>query len=84
MVNPTVLAWMILVVFLAMCEHVSVPYSLWDHTQLGGGSASKRLMSALAYGWVERCNDIVGCGTNSFKDKYICANICRLYLLHEI
>ena len=61
------LAWLILVVFLAMCEFASVPYSLWESCPARGGSATERLMSALAYGWVERCSDIAGCGTNFFQ-----------------
>ena len=45
-----------------------------NHVQLGGGSAAERLMSALAYGWVEFCNDVVGCGKSFFQDKYfLCA-----------
>ena len=54
-----------------------------NHAQLEGGSVGERLMSALAYGWVERC-DIASCGTTSFKDKYSSVNLCKLYLLHEI
>ena len=53
--------------------HVSLlvsPYSLWNHAQLGGGSVVECLMSTLAYGWVERCSDVVGCDTNLFHDKY--------------
>ena len=37
-----------------------------NHSQLGGGSVAERLMSTLAYGWVERCSDIAGCGTSFF------------------
>ena len=55
-----------------------------NNAQLGGGCAVERLMSALAYGWVGRCSDVVGCETTSFKDKYLCVNHCKLYLLHEI
>ena len=55
-----------------------------NHAQLGGGSVAKRLMSALDYGWVECCSDVAGCGTTSFKDKYLCVNLCKWYLLHEI
>ena len=36
-----------------------------NHAHLGGGSDAERLRSTLAYGWVERCNDVAGCGTNS-------------------
>ena len=38
------------------------PYSLRNHAQLGGGSVAKRMISTLAYGWVERCSDVAGCG----------------------
>ena len=31
-----------------------------NHAQLGGGSYAEILRSALAYGWVERCSDVVG------------------------
>ena len=41
-----------------------------NHAQLKGGSVAERLNNALAYGWVERCSDIVGCGTSFFRDKY--------------
>ena len=43
------------------------PYSLENHAQLGGGSAAERLRSTLAYGWVERCSDIAGCGRIFYK-----------------
>ena len=51
-----------------------IPYG--NHAQLEGGNAAERLMSALAYGWVERCSDVAGCGTNLFQDKYLCVNLC--------
>ena len=38
-----------------------------NHAQLGGGSVAERLRSTLAYGWVERCSDVAGCGTSSYK-----------------
>ena len=38
-----------------------------NHARLGGGSAADRLMNALAYGWVERCSDVAGCGTISYQ-----------------
>ena len=44
--------------------------ALWNHAQLGGGSGVEILISTLAYGWVERCSDIAGCGTTLFRDKY--------------
>ena len=50
-----------------MCEPAYFPYSLGNHAQLRGGSVDERLRSTLAYGWVERCSDIVGCGTSSYK-----------------
>ena len=81
LINPTLLAWLIccspdkpncvgldelctLVVLLslAMCNHVS---SLGNHARLGGGNVAERLRSMLAYGWVERCSDVAGCGTSS-------------------
>ena len=33
-----------------------------NHAQLGGGSVAEILKSTLAYGWVERCSDVAGCG----------------------
>ena len=33
-----------------------------NHAQLGGGSVAERLMSTLAYGWVEHCSEVAGCG----------------------
>ena len=50
-----------------LCVRLLVPYSLENHAQLGGGSIAERLRSTLAYGWVERCSDIAGCGTSSYK-----------------
>ena len=43
------------------------PYSLENHAQLGGGSVAERLKSTLAYGWVERCSDVAGCGRRFHK-----------------
>ena len=40
--------------------------------QLGGGSGAERVMSTLAYGWVERCSNIASCGEASSQDKYSC------------
>ena len=59
-----------------------IPYG--NHAQLGDGSATERLMSALAYGWVECCNDVVGCRTSSFQDKYLCVKkfIC-IFLMKD-
>ena len=39
-----------------------------NHAQLGGGGDAEKLMSTLAYGWVERYGDIASCGT-SFASK---------------
>ena len=39
-------------------------------------------MSTLAYGWVEHCSDIVGCGTTLSQDKYfILFNLCNCICL---
>ena len=38
-----------------------------NHAHIRGANDVERLMSTLAYGWVERCSDVAGCGTNSFK-----------------
>ena len=48
------------------------PSSLWNHSQLGGGSDAEKMMSTLAYGWVERCSDIASCGTRLFQDMFSC------------
>ena len=66
LINPTVLAWMCFM-YPWLCVILLVPYSLENHAQLGGGSVVERLMSTLAYGWVERCSDVAGCGTNYYK-----------------
>ena len=50
-----------------------------NHSLLGGGSAIERLMSTLAYGWVERCSDIAGCGM-SFASKISILVFKCLYL----
>ena len=52
-----------------------------NHAQLESGSGVERLMNTLAYGWVERCNDITSCGEASSQDKYSCVfNICKLFV----
>ena len=48
-----------------LCLSLLVPYSLGNHARLGGGSIVERLKSTRAYGWVERCSDVAGCGVNS-------------------
>ena len=50
-----------------------------NHAQLGGGNVAERLMSTLAYGWVERCSDIAGCGM-SFASKISILVFKSLYL----
>ena len=48
---------------LAACDLSSVPLiPCGNNAQLGGGSVAEGLMSTLAYGWVERCSDLAGCG----------------------
>ena len=64
-----------------LCVSLLVPYSLGNHAQLGGGSVAERLMSTLAYGWVERCSDVAGCGAiYSSKDKFCCYSISANYI----
>ena len=58
------LDWLSFIVSLAMGKSTSVPYSLGKSCPDGGGSVAERLMSTLAYGWVESCSDIAGCGTS--------------------
>ena len=50
-----------------LCVSLLVPYSLENHAQLRGGSVPEILRSTLAYGWVERCSDVAGCGMSSYK-----------------
>ena len=50
-----------------LCVSLLVPCSLEDHAQLRGGNVTERLRSTLAIGWVERCSDVVGYGTSSYK-----------------
>ena len=33
-----------------------------NHAQLEGGNVAERLRSTIAYGWVERCSGVAGCG----------------------
>ena len=69
LINPT--AWASRIGVPWLCVSLIDPYSLRNHAQLRGGSVAERLMSTLAYGWVERCNDVAGCGaSSSLKDKY--------------
>ena len=55
------LAWMCFL-YPWLCVSLLVPYSLGNHAQLGGGGIAEIFRSMLAYGWVERCNDVAGCG----------------------
>ena len=41
-----------------------------NHSQIGVGSDAERVRKTMAYGWVERCNDIASCGEASSQDKY--------------
>ena len=59
------------------------PYSLWNHAQLEGGSVAEGLMRTLAYGLVERCNDVVSWGTIFPEDKYSCAQVLATVIFHE-
>ena len=59
--NPVVLG-LLSVSPLVMCKPAIDPYPWRNHAQLRGGSIAERLMSKLAYGWVERCSDLAGCG----------------------
>ena len=65
MINPTMWAWLIGVPWL--CVSLLDPYYLRNHAQLEGGNVVERLMSTLAYGWVECCSDVAGCGTSSYQ-----------------
>ena len=49
---------------LAMCEPASF-LSLGESCPARGGNVAERLRSMLAYGWVERCSDVAGCGMSS-------------------
>ena len=55
------LAWLSLVLYLAMCETSISLIPCGNHAQLRGGSVVEILRITLAYGWVERCSDIAGC-----------------------
>ena len=55
-----------------LCVSLLFPSGLWNHAQLEGGSDAERLMSTLAYGWVERCSNITSCGPTSLQDHYSC------------
>ena len=50
---------------LTMCKPTLTPISLRNHAQIRGGIVAKRLMSTLAYGWVDRYSDVARCETNS-------------------
>ena len=48
-----------------------------NYAQLGGGSDAERSMSTLAYGWVERCSGIAGCGKLHSKISIPCNYPCN-------
>ena len=56
-------AWLICIPWL--CVSLLDPYTLGNHAQLEGGSVAEILMSTLAYGCVEGCIDVAGCGVIS-------------------
>ena len=69
-------------VSLATCEPASVPLiPCGNHAQLEGASVAERLMSALAYGWVERCSDVASCGPTYFKISILMLNLLKLFIL---
>ena len=67
-----------------LCVSLLFPSSLWNHAQLGGGSDVERMMSALAYGWVERCNDVASCRTRYFKISILVYFIFAFVLSYEL
>ena len=78
------LDWLCFVAPLATYLSASVPLFLEEiMPSSGGGNVAEGLMSTLAYGWVERCSDIAGCGTSSVQDKCSFLHNCsQLYFLH--
>ena len=66
-----------------LCVSLLVPYSLGDHSQLGGGNVAKRLMSTLAYGWVKHCSNVALSGQYSFKIIISCVKSLYLYLIYK-
>ena len=68
-----------------LCVSLLFPSALWNHAQLEGGSDAERLMSKLAYGWVERCNNVASCGLAYSRDKYSCVfNRCNEFVYELI
>ena len=65
-----------------LCVSLCTLFPYENHAQLGGGSDAERLMSTLAYGWVERCNDIVSCRTTQLQDK--CSLVFSVLILQCI
>ena len=59
-----------------LCVSLCTLFPYENHAQLEDGSDAKRVRSTLAYGWVERCNNIASCGEASLEDKYLCVNLC--------
>ena len=66
------------------CVSLLFPSALWNHAQLEGGNDAERLMSTLAYGWVERCSGIASCGEASSQDKYFLYLTQQLYLFCKL
>ena len=52
-----------------------------NHAQLEGGIATERLMSTLAYGWVQRCSDIAGCVDLLHKISILVFKSLHLHLI---
>jgi len=44
-----------------LCISLQLTLFRRNHAQLRGDSVAERLMSTLAYGWVERCSGVAGC-----------------------
>ena len=63
-----------------MCKPANDPYPWRNHAQLGGGSVAERLMSTLAYVWVERCSDVVGCGIIHQKISNLGCFVFAIYI----
>ena len=55
-----------------------------NHAQLRGGSVAERLMSTMAYGWVERCSDVVGCGPTYFKTSILVYFVPIIVFAYEL
>ena len=58
------LCTLVVLLSLAMCKTVSSLF-LGESCPARGGNVAEKLRSTRAYGWVERCSDVAGCGTSS-------------------